>query len=90
VRLTEIARNAGTPAYLIDDARGLREEWFGKKGTGDRGQGTEVGSSTSLTRTLRNARRSTSGSSGLFPTSFAGPSGLWKSHCPLVNTGSTL
>ncbi|MCC6676375.1 MAG: 4-hydroxy-3-methylbut-2-enyl diphosphate reductase [Phycisphaerales bacterium] len=31
VRLTEIARNVGTPAYLIDDAGGLREEWFRKK-----------------------------------------------------------
>jgi 4-hydroxy-3-methylbut-2-enyl diphosphate reductase len=30
VRLTEISRNVGTPAYLLDDARGLREEWFPK------------------------------------------------------------
>lgn len=42
VRLTEIARNVGTPAYLIDDAGGLREEWLRKKGIGDRGEGTEV------------------------------------------------
>jgi 4-hydroxy-3-methylbut-2-enyl diphosphate reductase len=28
VRLTEIARNGGTPAYLLDDAGGLRDEWF--------------------------------------------------------------
>jgi 4-hydroxy-3-methylbut-2-enyl diphosphate reductase len=28
VRLTEIARNVGTPARLIDDASGLRDEWF--------------------------------------------------------------
>lgn len=28
VRLTEISRNVGTPAYLLDDARGLRDEWF--------------------------------------------------------------
>ena len=28
VRLTEIAENVGTPARLIDDASGLREEWF--------------------------------------------------------------
>lgn len=28
VRLTEIAQNAGTPARLIDDASGLRREWF--------------------------------------------------------------
>ena len=28
VRLTEIARSAGTPAYLLDDAGGLRAEWF--------------------------------------------------------------
>ena len=28
VRLTEIAENAGTPARLIDDASGLRDEWF--------------------------------------------------------------
>ncbi len=28
VRLTEIARNAGTPAYLLDDAGELRDEWF--------------------------------------------------------------
>ena len=28
VRLTEIAANAGTPAYLIDDGSGLRDEWF--------------------------------------------------------------
>ncbi len=30
VRLTEIARNAGTPAYLLDDAGELRDEWFTK------------------------------------------------------------
>lgn len=29
VRLTEIARNVGTPAYLLDDASELRHEWFG-------------------------------------------------------------
>jgi 4-hydroxy-3-methylbut-2-enyl diphosphate reductase len=29
VRLTEIAENVGTPARLIDDAGGLRGEWFG-------------------------------------------------------------
>jgi 4-hydroxy-3-methylbut-2-enyl diphosphate reductase len=28
VRLTEIARNAGTPAHLLDDATGLKDEWF--------------------------------------------------------------
>ncbi len=28
VRLTEIAENAGTPARLIDDASGLRDDWF--------------------------------------------------------------
>jgi len=28
VRLTEIARNVGTPAYLLDDVSGLRDEWF--------------------------------------------------------------
>ena len=28
VRLTEIARNVGTPAYLLDDVSELREEWF--------------------------------------------------------------
>ncbi|MCB9841515.1 MAG: 4-hydroxy-3-methylbut-2-enyl diphosphate reductase [Phycisphaeraceae bacterium] len=28
VRLTEIAATAGTPAYLIDDASGLRDEWI--------------------------------------------------------------
>lgn len=28
VRLTEIARNAGTPAHLLDDASELRDEWF--------------------------------------------------------------
>lgn len=28
VRLTEIAGNVGTPAELIDDASGLRDEWF--------------------------------------------------------------
>ncbi len=28
VRLTEIAENVGTPAQLIDDAEGLRPEWF--------------------------------------------------------------
>lgn len=28
VRLTEIAENVGTPARLIDDAEGLRDEWF--------------------------------------------------------------
>ncbi|HZW10950.1 MAG TPA: 4-hydroxy-3-methylbut-2-enyl diphosphate reductase [Phycisphaerales bacterium] len=28
VRLTEIAQNVGTPARLIDDAGGLRDEWF--------------------------------------------------------------
>ena len=32
VRLTEIAENAGTPARLIDDAGGLREEWFAGAG----------------------------------------------------------
>jgi 4-hydroxy-3-methylbut-2-enyl diphosphate reductase len=28
VRLTEISRNAGTPAYLLDDASELKDEWF--------------------------------------------------------------
>lgn len=28
VRLTEIARNVGTPAYLLDDASELRDEWL--------------------------------------------------------------
>lgn len=28
VRLTEIAENVGTPARLIDDASGLKDEWF--------------------------------------------------------------
>jgi 4-hydroxy-3-methylbut-2-enyl diphosphate reductase len=28
VRLTEIARNVGTAAYLLDDATELKEEWF--------------------------------------------------------------
>jgi 4-hydroxy-3-methylbut-2-enyl diphosphate reductase len=28
VRLTEIARNVGVPAYLVDDASGLRDDWF--------------------------------------------------------------
>src|SRR5690606_26278509 len=28
VRLTEIARNAGTPAHLLDDVGELRDEWF--------------------------------------------------------------
>lgn len=28
VRLTEIAENVGTPARLLDDASGLRDEWF--------------------------------------------------------------
>ncbi len=28
VRLTEIARNVGTPAYLLDDASELKDEWF--------------------------------------------------------------
>lgn len=28
VRLTEIAENVGTPARLIDDAEGMRDEWF--------------------------------------------------------------
>ena len=28
VRLTEIARNAGTRTYLLDDATGLQEAWF--------------------------------------------------------------
>ncbi|MBK7405407.1 MAG: 4-hydroxy-3-methylbut-2-enyl diphosphate reductase [Phycisphaerales bacterium] len=31
VRLTEIAENVGTPARLIDDAGGLRAEWFGSE-----------------------------------------------------------
>lgn len=31
VRLTEISRNVGTPAYLLDDVSELREEWFRKK-----------------------------------------------------------
>lgn len=36
VRLTEIAAHAGTPAYLIDDGSGLRDEWFvAKPGPGD-------------------------------------------------------
>ncbi|MDQ7013516.1 MAG: 4-hydroxy-3-methylbut-2-enyl diphosphate reductase [Planctomycetota bacterium] len=30
VRLTEIAENVGTPAQLIDDAEGLRPEWFAR------------------------------------------------------------
>ncbi len=30
VRLTEIAENVGTPARLIDDAEGLRPEWFAR------------------------------------------------------------
>jgi 4-hydroxy-3-methylbut-2-en-1-yl diphosphate reductase len=34
VRLTEIARNAGTPAYLLDDASGLQDEWFPGTGSG--------------------------------------------------------
>ncbi len=28
VRLTEISRNVGTPAYLLDDASEIRPEWF--------------------------------------------------------------
>lgn len=32
VRLTEIAESAGTPAKLIDDASGLREDWFADAG----------------------------------------------------------
>jgi 4-hydroxy-3-methylbut-2-enyl diphosphate reductase len=28
VRLTEISTNVGTPAYLLDDSRELRSEWF--------------------------------------------------------------
>lgn len=28
VRLTEISRNVGTPAYLLDDVTELRDEWF--------------------------------------------------------------
>jgi 4-hydroxy-3-methylbut-2-enyl diphosphate reductase len=28
VRLTEISRNVGTPAFLLDDAGELRDEWF--------------------------------------------------------------
>ncbi|MFM9994538.1 MAG: 4-hydroxy-3-methylbut-2-enyl diphosphate reductase [Phycisphaerales bacterium] len=28
VRLTEIARNVGTPAHLLDDASELRDDWF--------------------------------------------------------------
>lgn len=32
VRLTEIARNVGTPAYLLDDASELREDWLPKGG----------------------------------------------------------
>jgi 4-hydroxy-3-methylbut-2-enyl diphosphate reductase len=31
VRLTEIARNVGTPAYLLDDVTELKEEWFRKR-----------------------------------------------------------
>lgn len=31
VRLTEIARNVGTPAYLLDDVSELRTEWFQPK-----------------------------------------------------------
>jgi 4-hydroxy-3-methylbut-2-enyl diphosphate reductase len=31
VRLTEISRNVGTPAYLLDDVSELREEWFKRK-----------------------------------------------------------
>ncbi len=30
VRLTEIARNVGTPAYLLDDASEIRDEWLPK------------------------------------------------------------
>ena len=33
VRLTEIAENAGTPARLIDDATGLKDEWFDRATT---------------------------------------------------------
>lgn len=40
VRLTEIAENAGTPARLIDDSGGLRDEWFACA--------TDVGSATSV------------------------------------------
>ncbi len=29
LRLTEISRNVGTPAFLLDDAGELRDEWFG-------------------------------------------------------------
>lgn len=29
VRLTEIARNVGCPAYLLDDVSELKDEWFG-------------------------------------------------------------
>ena len=34
VRLTEIAANVGTPAYLIDDGSGLRDEWFVRRSAG--------------------------------------------------------
>jgi 4-hydroxy-3-methylbut-2-enyl diphosphate reductase len=33
VRLTEIAKNVGTPAYLVDDVGELRDEWFQDVGT---------------------------------------------------------
>jgi len=32
VRLTEIAQNAGTPAYLLDDISELQDEWFDTPG----------------------------------------------------------
>ena len=42
VRLTEIAENVGTPARLIDDAGGLREEWFVERGRrGEEGKAEE-------------------------------------------------
>jgi 4-hydroxy-3-methylbut-2-enyl diphosphate reductase len=32
LRLTEISRNVGVPAYLLDDVRELRDDWFPKGG----------------------------------------------------------
>ncbi len=34
VRLTEISRNVGTPAFLLDDAGELKDEWFRAKTAG--------------------------------------------------------
>lgn len=39
VRLTEISRNVGTPAFLLDDVTELREEWFVPRADGRRGEG---------------------------------------------------